>query len=264
MPYRKEIFANNGIHHITLRAIDDNLLFKDKNELYRAIYGIYEFNNANPVSIRDRREQRLAFKKQMSSLSSDFGELTPKSGFGALLVEPDKRKPLVSVLAFAFMPNHIHLLIRQLIDRGITIFMQKFGTGLAKYLNMKNGRVGHVFQNQFHAVPIEDDEQLKTALVYVFTNPVALTEPGFKERGVANVAKSIEFLENEYRWSSYWDMLGKKNFSSITEKEKDFVLEALGGSDGCRDAVNQWIKYKGELRKLLGKSFTLKVMEQLE
>ena len=257
MPLRKEIFANNEIYHITLRALDDNLLFKDKSELYRAIYGIYEFNNANPVSIRRRREERSRFK--LSLPKPDFG-----GALSAPMIEEDKRKPLISVVSFCLMPNHIHLLIRQLIDRGVSIFMQKFGTGLAKYFNTKNNRKGHVFQNQFHAVRIEDDGQLLTALVYIFTNPVALIEPGWKERGVRNIEKSIDFLEQEYRWSSYWDCLGKKNFPSIIEKEKDFVLEVMGGQDGCKEAVDKWIKYKGELRRLLAKSFTKKIIDQLE
>ena len=93
---------------------------------------------------------------------------------------------------------------------------------------------------------------------------MALIEPGWKERGVVNVEKSINFLENKYRWSSYWDCLGKKNFPSIIEKEKDFILEILGGQEGCKEAVDQWIKYKGELRMLLAKSFTIKIINQLE
>jgi len=37
MPYRKEQFANNDIGHIILRAIDNNLLFKNIDDYYRGI-----------------------------------------------------------------------------------------------------------------------------------------------------------------------------------------------------------------------------------
>jgi hypothetical protein len=63
MPYRKEQFDNNEFYHIILRAIDNNLIFKDINDYYRGIFSIYEFNNANPVSIRRRREQIKNLKK---------------------------------------------------------------------------------------------------------------------------------------------------------------------------------------------------------
>jgi len=261
MPYKKRQLGNGEIYHITARRIGNELLFGDEHDYYRGIFSIYEFNNRKHVSIRDRREQRAAFKKQGAPPRGQT------SGTSGKVVEDDKREKLVEVLAFALMPNHIHLLVRQLVDNGVSRFMQKMGSGYAAYFKEKynqKGLKGHFFQGRFNAVHIEDDGQLKTVLVYIFTNPVALIEPGWKERGVASIEKSIVFLEQKYRWSSYWDCLGKKNFPSIIEKEKDFVLEALGGQEGCKKAVDQWIKYKGELRKLLAKVFDIKEMRQLE
>ena len=37
----------------------------------------------------------------------------------------DKGQPLVEVLAFALMPNHYHLIIREIIRGGISLFMIK-------------------------------------------------------------------------------------------------------------------------------------------
>jgi len=255
MPHIKRQFENGEIYHITVRRIGNELLFGDEHDFFRGIYGIYEFNNGKHVSIRERRLERARFKKSIIGLPFDTS-----------LTELDKRDKLVEILAFALMPNHIHLLVRQLVDNGISNYMQKMGSGYACWFKEKYEQksTGHFYQDRFNAVHIKDDGQLKTVLVYIFTNPVALIEPSWKERGVANVEKSIKFLENEYRWSSYLDCLGKKNFPSIIEKEKDFVLEILGGKEGCKEAVDQWIKYKGELRMLLAKSFTIKIINQLE
>jgi len=57
----------------------------------------------------------------------------------------------------------------------------------------------------------------------------------------------IDFVEN-YRWSSYPDYLGKKNFPSITSRE--FMLKTMGGISGCRKFVNGWAKFKEELHKI--------------
>ena len=101
------------------------------------------------------------------------------------LLKRRKRKMLVEILAFSLMPNHIHLLIRQLRDGGISKFMQKFG-GYVLYYNKKYGRKGHLFQDKFQAVHIQNEEQLKTAFVYIHTNPVAIIYPGWKEKGIKN------------------------------------------------------------------------------
>lgn len=93
--------------------------------------------------------------------------------------------------------------------------MMKFGAGYGGYFNRKYHRKGHVFQQRFSAVHIEGEEQLKTVFVYIHTNPISLIEPNWKEKGIEEPEKVIEFLEN-YKWSSYQDYIGKKNFPSVT------------------------------------------------
>jgi len=241
MPYRKEHFNNGDIAHIVLRAIDNNLLFKDINDYYRGIFASYEFNNALPVVMRDRRVARKKLKEAIAN-----GIIDPVS---AATIEAARRDKFVEILAFAFMPNHIHLLVRQLKDGGITRFMHKFDLGVGSYLNARYKRKGPVFQSRFVAVPILSDEQLEVAFVYIHTNPIALIEPGWKEKGIANPERAIEFLENEYRWSSYGDYLGKKNFPSVTDRE--FIIKLLGGVDCCKECVDTWIKHKEELHKAI-------------
>lgn len=125
--------------------------------------------------------------------------------------------------------------------------MSKFGTGLGGYLNRKYGRKGHVFQDRFKAVHIKDDNQFKIVFVYIHANPISLIEPNWKEAGIKEPEKVIKFLEGDCRWSSYFDCIGKKNFPSVTDRE--FILKIMGGEQGCRDAVNNWVRYKGEIRE---------------
>lgn len=230
MPYRSEQFVNNEIYHIVLRAIDDNLIFKDTNDYYRGIFSVYEFNDIKPVSIKKRRESRIRFKE----------------GRGRTSTFIDERDKLVEILCFCFMPNHIHLLLKQIKDDGVTEFMRKFGTGYGGYFNRKYNRKGYVFQNRFKDVHIENDDQLRTVFTYIHTNPISLIEPNWKEMGIKESEKVIKFLE-DYKWSSYPDYIGKKNFPSVSERE--FMLKIMGGEQGCRDFVENWVRYKGEIRK---------------
>jgi len=240
MPRRKEQFEIGSIAHITLRALDDNMIFNDINDYYRGIFSIYEFNDNNYVSIQKRRAARSRFKRTQKEATSQHRELT------GLAEQADLRDRLVDILAFCFMPNHIHLLLKQIKENGISKFMQKVGIGLGKYFNIKHKRRGHVFQDTFKSVHIKDNDQFMVVIPYIFTNPTALIEPGWREFGIRNhsVKEVVNFLE-DYKWSSYRDCVGFKNFPSVTER--DFLLRVMGGEDGCRDAVNNWIGHKKDV-----------------
>lgn len=239
VPYRKQQFADGEIYHIVLRALDDNLIFKDINDYYRGIFSIYEFNNAKPVTIQKKREERAHFKKLNMSETRGHRVSTDSDVV-------DLRDRFVDILAFCFMPNHIHLLLRQTKENGISKFMQKVGIGYGKYFNGKYERKGHVFQDTFKAVHIKDDNQFMIVVPYIFTNPTALIEPGWKELGIKNhsAEEVIKFLE-DYKWSSYQDCIGVKNFPSVTERK--FLLETMGGEKGLKDAVEGWIMRKKDV-----------------
>ena len=70
------------------------------------------------------------------------------------------KEPLVEILAFCLMPNHYHILLRQLRDGGIVKFMKKLGAGYANYFNLRYKRVGSLFQGRFKAVLVDRDEYL--------------------------------------------------------------------------------------------------------
>ena len=152
----------------------------------------------------------------------------------------------MEILAFCLMPNHFHLLLRQIREQGISKFMRKLG-GYATYINKKDSRQGHLYQGRFRAVHIKDETQLKNGFVYIHTNPIELMEPGWKEEGIRNPKEAIKFLE-DYRWSSYLDYIGKKNFPSVTSRE--FFDNTLGNKEGCRQFIESWISYKAEIKNL--------------
>lgn len=228
MPIKRPQFINGEIYHIVIRGVGDSLIFNDEDDRYRAIFSLYEFNTTDPVEIRERRKIRKANKASGEQFS-------------------DTRKPLVEILAFYFMPNHIHLLVRQIRNSGITQFMRKFGAGYATYFNKKYSRKGHLFQGRFRAVHIKTNEQLKNVFVYIHTNGISVIEPGWKEKGITNPKKAIKFLES-YKWSSYPDYMGKKNFPSVTNRE--FLLKVMDGKRGCKAFIENWVKYKGEIKGL--------------
>jgi len=221
MSIKRPQLVNDEIYHLILRGVDDLDIFKNNDDYWRAIFSLYEFNTDGPVEIRIQRKKRQRIKNGGQS--------------------SDERNLLIRILAFCFMPNHIHLLVTQITKDGITQFMRKFGTGYAYYFNKKYGRKGHLFQGRFRAVHIKSDRQLKSVFVYIHTNPISLIDFRWKEEGTADTRKAIHFLE-DYKWSSFPDYIGTKNFPSITERE--FLTNVLGGKKKCKEVVLDWIKGK--------------------
>lgn len=231
MSKRKIQFINSEIYHVVIRATEGINLFKDERDYFRMIHDLFEFNDQAPAS---------------SNLRVDYYHNKENLTRPCLVKLTKRRKVLVDILAFCLMPNHIHLLIKQLEKNSISKFMQKFG-GYVLYYNKKYKRKGHLFQDKFQAVHIKNNEQLKTIFVYIHTNPTAIIYPGWKEKGIKNVKRAIKHIEN-YRWSSYPDYLGNKNFPSLTNRE--FLLKTMKGVEGLCNFVNNWLKFKKSINSL--------------
>ncbi|HEY4504229.1 MAG TPA: transposase [Candidatus Paceibacterota bacterium] len=148
------------------------------------------------------------------------------------------REKLVEILTFCLMPNHYHLLIRQIQEKGIVRFMQKLGTSYTNYFNLKNNRVGPLFQGRFKAILVQKDEHLRHLYNYIHLNPLDLFAPEWRENKLNNQNGVLEFLGN-YRWSSYLDYVGKKNFPSIINT--GLGLEIFENTKKYADDIQEWL-----------------------
>ena len=156
--------------------------------------------------------------------------------------ERKSRKLLVKILAFCLMPNHFHLLLQQVKDGGIIKFMQKLGTGYTMYFNKVYERVGSLFQGRFKAVLVNQESHFIHLPYYIHCNPLDLKFPEWRNYGGSTSIDwrgAVGFLE-KYRWSSYLDYIGKKNFPSVTQRE--FLTEFLGGPEQYRKDTIKWLK----------------------
>lgn len=116
--------------------------------------------------------------------------------------------------------------------------MKKLAGGYAKYFNEKYDRVGSLFQGRFKAIEVAGESYFLQLSRYIHLNPLSLIEPEWKEEGIKNRRKVREFLEN-YRWSSYLDYIGSKNFPSLTARE--FLIGLFDGNvDEYGKFVREW------------------------
>ncbi|MCX6712165.1 MAG: transposase [Candidatus Vogelbacteria bacterium] len=137
------------------------------------------------------------------------------------------------------MPNHYHLLVKPLIEDGVSEFMKKIGIGYTNYFNIKNERSGALFQGKYKFVRIEDDEQLSYIPFYIHFNPAELVEEHWKEKEIQDKNKLLAFLKS-YKWSSLQAYLGNHHFSSIINKE--ILADYLGSPSELEKEIGAWLE----------------------
>ena len=111
---------------------------------------------------------------------------------------------LVSIGAYCLMPNHFHLLLKEVVEGGIIRFMQKLGTAYAMYFNTKNERSGNLFLKPFRSRHVGDDRYFQRVVDYIHCNPAERFEPGWKRGTVRNMNR-LERQLRDYRYSSFPD-----------------------------------------------------------
>lgn len=151
-----------------------------------------------------------------------------------------EHKPLVAISTFTLMPNHYHISMQQLRDNGITKFMRKLNGGMAKYFNIKYGKVGSLFQGKYKAKIIENDEYFMYLGVYIQVKNVFERYPyGDLDGALKDFDKAYEWACND-PFTSLGDYAGKRNSSIIEkgvlgelfpvpEKFKEFAKQCLFG-----------------------------------
>jgi len=99
-----------------------------------------------------------------------------------------------SCLAWAFLPNHFHLVFHSR-KGNLPDFMRCVMTGYASYFNRKYERAGHLFQNRYKSALVGSARYLLEVIRYVHLNPVR-----------ARIVPSLNLL-SEYPWTSHHEIM---------------------------------------------------------
>lgn len=173
-------------YHIYNRSVNKQVIFHDVNDYARFLFLILYLQS--PV---------VKFP-QIGRMVKQF---VKNSAFDTLDVNEVIKKRSVELISFCIMPNHFHLLVKELEESGIAIYMQRVLTAYSKYYNTKYGQSGHVFQGPYQAVHIEDNRQLLHVSAYI-------------HRNAREISKWFQ-KEHKYPWSSYQDFIDGNRWGDL-------------------------------------------------
>jgi putative transposase len=100
------------------------------------------------------------------------------------------------VLAWALLPNHFHLLVRTG-PRPLSTVMRRILTGYAGTFNRRYRRRGHLFQNRYKSILVEEEPYLLELVRYLHLNPLR-----------AGLVKSLSELD-VFPWAGHSALLGR-------------------------------------------------------
>jgi len=215
MPTRTTQLVNDQIYHIYNRGTEKRRIFENKREYKRFIQTLQYYQLQGP---KPKFSNFIKYK----------------------LFNPNPNKKIVEIISYCLMPNHFHLLLKQLKEGGISEFIRKLSDSYTKYFNIKHDRVGALFQGPFKAVLMEGDEQLIHVSRYVHLNPIA-----------SFLVKNL----GDYEWSSFKEYTEKGdsnicnkneilNFFKSQDEYKKFVLDQISYAQSLELIKHQIIEDK--------------------
>ena len=175
-------------YHCYNRGVDKRIIFEDAGDYNRFLLLLYLGNGSVPLRISNIKNRNLCAVLENESI--------------------ERGEPVVEIGAYALVPNHFHLILKEIVEGGITMFTQRIFTAYTMYFNKKYERTGNLLSGVFKSRHIDDDSYLKQVVSYVHLNPAELFDLKWKD-GKGNL-KKIEQCLTEYHYSSLPDFLGHK------------------------------------------------------
>lgn len=221
MPSRNliKISVANGYYHIYNRGVEKRTIFEDEQDYKVFLKNLKESLSPPP----DPKEMLKSFSLRGTTYKGI--PRPPKNFFKQ-----------VELLAYCLMPNHFHLLIKQIEEGSMESFMRSLATRYSMYFNKKNKRVGSLFQGIYKASMIDNDNYLLHLSRYIHLNP----------------SENTNDLASTY--SSYADYLGLRKTDWIKTDEilsffNNAKMDSLRSTNTYKDFVENYKTNEEQLSK---------------
>lgn len=225
---RKIEFSIGEFYHVCNRGVDKRKIFSGPGDYERFVLLLYLANSPDPVHFGNLRKKYR-------------GEPSFR------MFEYSRSATLVAIGAYCLMPNHFHLLLKEVQEGGISNFMLKLQTAYSMYFNLKNERSGALFQGLFKAEHADTDEYLKYLYSYIHLNPVKLLAPNWKTEILeSREVDKLHQYARVYPYSSYRLYLSPSVGPEQAILEKREFPGHFSSPNEFENDMLDWLSYQNE------------------
>lgn len=204
-------FDLSNCYHVYNCGVEKRDTFTTPRDYQRCLQTIYYY-------LYDQRFSFAQFQELSLEGQQLYSQTHPRN--------PDKLR--VKLLAYCLMPNHFHFLLKPVRLDGITLFIADISNSHTRYFNVKNQRIGSLFQGTYKAKEVSNISSLLQVSRYIHLNPQDPQDLGVK-------------LE-DYPFSSYKEWLNPQEPALIDQEEVNFYLDSLRDIPSYRDFVEAGLK----------------------
>jgi REP element-mobilizing transposase RayT len=155
------------------------------------------------VMVRGLERRDIFFSdKDRGDLVRRLSDIAPKTG--------------TVIYAWSLLSNHFHLLLRTGRE-SLSRAMRRILTGYAVSFNRRHKRIGHLFQNRYKSILVEEEPYFLQLVRYIHLNPLRV-----------GLVKELSELES-WPWSGHAALLGKREYDW---QNTEFVLSQFAGRVG--------------------------------
>lgn len=181
-------FMPNKYYHLCGRGADYQKIFCDDEDFAKFMFLLLHFQSPTPInntgyytrSFLKTGSFRVGDKKMQEIMETRYLEVS----------------------SFVLTPNYFHILIKNLEEGVVSVYMHRVLTSYSKYFNAKYKRAGRVFDGPFEASLVKNKEQLLNTSAYIHKNLIE-----FDNEAVVDYEK--------YRWSSCGDFINTNRWGDL-------------------------------------------------
>ena len=218
-------FDKRFCYHVYKCGVEKRNIFSESSDYYHFLKATNYYQN----------DQNISF--------NDYESLDNESRKIHLMKNPLSNDSLrVKIIAYCLMPNHFHFLIRPNSENGVSSFISELSNSHAKYFNIKNERIGHLFRGAFKAKEIRSEESLLQVSRYIHLNPYNSSK--------TNPKKELDLEEYPYfSYNSWINNVLHPTGVKLDNSELKRWLEIAGGKE----------RYKIFVESMIGKRVDLEI-----
>lgn len=210
MANRNHVLTTGEYYHIYSRGNSKQNIFLDEQDYLVFQQFLYLMNMESRITLREVGESPYRYERSAQ---------------------------LVSVGTYSLMPNHVHIVVKQIMDGGVSKFLQKVFTGYSMYFNKKYNRTGGLFEGTFKSKHVTDDVYLKYLYTYIHLNPLKIVDSNWKEK--IKQGSNFDFsYALKYKFSSVLDYVGEEREENKILTRGDFPDYFVTPNDFTHDLLS--------------------------